>query len=78
MAKVDVHQLNTTKKDILNETSNAKSELMSLEWTPRLCLRFVLYDIRLVNTFIITMYGVVNFSLPLPNLVAFHVKLKVI
>ena len=41
---------------ILKETSNAKFELVVLKWTSRLCLRFVLYDMRLVNTFIIAMY----------------------
>ena len=39
-------------RNILEETSNAKSELVLLEWTPRLCLCFVVYDMRLVNTFI--------------------------
>ena len=43
---------------ILKETSNEKSELVLLEWTPRLCLVFVLYNTRLVTTFIIAMYGV--------------------
>ena len=38
---------------VLKETSNAKSELLLLEWTPPLCLRFVLYDMRLLNTFTI-------------------------
>ena len=46
--------------NILKETSNAKSDLVLLEWTPRLCLRFVLYDMRLVNTFIIAICGVMN------------------
>ena len=57
---------------ILKETFNAKSELVLMEWTPRLFLSFVLYDIRLVNTFIIAMYGVMNYSLLMPNLVAFY------
>ena len=45
----------------------AKSELVFLEWTPRLCLRFGLYDMSLVNTFIIAMHGVMNYSLHVPN-----------
>ena len=49
------------------ETSNAKSELVLLEWIPRLCLHFVLYDMRLVNTFIIAMYGVMYCLLLMPN-----------
>ena len=53
-----------------------KSVLVLLEWTPRLCLRFVLYDIRLFNTFIIAMYGVMNNSLLMPNLVAFYAELN--
>ena len=52
---------------ILTETSNAKSEPVLLEWTPRLCLRFVLYDMSLVNTFIIAIYSVMNYSLHIPN-----------
>ena len=59
---------------ILKETSNAKSDLVLLEWTPRLCLRFVLYDMRLVN--IIAMYGVMNQLFLMPNLIAFHAKLN--
>ena len=51
-----------SKKYKLRETSNAKSELVFLFWTPRLCLRFVLYDMRLI-TFIIAMYGVMHNSL---------------
>ena len=51
---------------------NRKSELVLLEWTPGLCLCFVLYDMRLVNTFIIAMYGVMNFLLLMPNLVVFY------
>ena len=61
---------------VLKETSNAKSELVLLEWTPCLCLCFVLYGIRLVNTFIVAMYGVINYSLPLSKLVAFCAKLS--
>ena len=38
-------------KHILKATYNSKSELVLLEWTPHLCLRFVLYNMRLVNTF---------------------------
>ena len=53
--------------NILKETSNAKSELVLLAWTSCLCLRFVLYDMSLVNTFIIAMYCVMNYSLPMPN-----------
>ena len=49
---------------------------MLLEWTPGLCLCFVLYDIRLVNTFIIAMYGIMNFLLLMPNLVVFYAKLN--
>ena len=59
---------------ILKETSNAKSEFVLLEWTPRLCLCFVLYDMGLVNTFIIVMYDVMNYWLLRPNLVAFYAK----
>ena len=60
---------------ILKETSNAKSELVLLEWTPRLCLLFVLYNMRLVSTFIIAMYGVMNNLLLVPNLIACYAKL---
>ena len=31
-------------KHVLKETSTAKSYLVLLEWTPRLCLRIVLYE----------------------------------
>ena len=55
------------------EISNAKSELV--EWAPRLCLHFMLYDMRLVNTFIIAMYGVMNNLLLVPNLIACYAKL---
>ena len=61
---------------ILKETSNAKSELVLLELTPGLCQCFVLYDMRLVNTFITAMYGVMNCSLLMPVLVAFYAKLN--
>ena len=53
--------------NILKGTSNAKSELVLLEWTPRLCLCFVLYYMCLVNTFIIALYGVMNYSLHMSN-----------
>ena len=50
-----------------------KSELVLMKWTPRLYLRFVLYETRLVNTFIIAMHGVaMNDSLLMPNIVAFY------
>ena len=49
---------------------------MLLEWTPRLCLRFVLYGMRLVNRFIIVMYGVMKDLLLMPNLVVFYAKLN--
>ena len=51
----------------LKKTCNAKFELMLLEWTPRLCLRFVLYNMRLVNTLFIAKYGVMNYSLLMPT-----------
>ena len=56
---------------ILKETSHAKSKLVLSEWTPRLCLCFVLYNMRLIKTFIIAMYSVMNYSLLMLNLVAF-------
>ena len=65
-----------THSNILKETSNAKSGLMLLIWPHVFFLRFVLYDMRLVNAFIITMYGVMNYSLLMPNLVAFYAKLN--
>ena len=43
--------------NILKETSNAKSELVILEWTTSLCICLVLYDMRLANTFVIAMCG---------------------
>ena len=61
---------------ILKKTSNAKSELVLLEWTFHLCLRFVLYDMRLVNSFIIAIYGVIDYSLLMPTVVAFYAKLN--
>ena len=61
---------------VLKKTSNAKSELVLLEMTPRLCLPFVLNDMRLINTYIITQYGVMNYSSLMPNLVAFYAKLN--
>ena len=39
---------------------------------PSFALRFVLYDMRLVNTFIIAIYG----DMIMPNLVAFYAKLN--
>ena len=48
---------------ILKKTSNAKSDLVLLECTPRLCLRFVLYDLRLVSAVTIVMYSVMNYPL---------------
>ena len=47
-------------ENILKETSNAKYEVVLLEWTPHLSLCFVLYDMRPVNTFDTAMYGVMN------------------
>ena len=61
--------------NILKETSNAKSERMLLECTPRFCLRPVLYDMRLVNIFIIVMYDVMSYLFLTPNLVASFTKL---
>ena len=61
---------------ILKESSNARSERVLLEWTLRLCLRLVRYDMRLVNNFIIAMYGIMNYLLLLPTLVAFYAKLN--
>ena len=52
---------------ILKETSNAKSELMLLEWAPLLCLCFVQYDMRFINNLIIAMYDIMNYSLLMPN-----------
>ena len=46
-----------------------------LKWTPSLCLGFVLFDMILVNTFIIAMHGVMNYSLLMSNLFAFYAKL---
>ena len=56
--------------------SNAESERMILECTPQFCLRPVLYDMRLVTTFIIFMYDVMSYSLLTPKLVAFYAKLN--
>ena len=61
---------------ILEETSNAKSEHVLLHWTPRLCLRFVLYDMSFVNTFFFAMYNVMNYPLLMLILVAFYAKLN--
>ena len=60
---------------ILKETSKAKSELVLLEWTTCLYQCFVLYDMRIVNTFNIV-YRVMNYSLLMPKLVSFYAKLK--
>ena len=54
----------------------AKYETVLLEQTTLLCLRFVLYDMRLVNTFIIAMYSVINYLLLLLYLVVFYAKLS--
>ena len=48
---------------MLRETSNAKSKLVLLERTLCLCLRFVLY-------------GVMNYSLFMPELISFYTKLN--
>ena len=61
---------------ILKETSYAKSEIVLLERTPRLCLHFPLYNMRLVNTFIIVVYGGINYSLLILKVVAFYAKLN--
>ena len=58
----------------LKKTSNAKSELVLSE-SPCTCLHFVPYNMRLVNIFIITMYGVMKYSLLMSNLVTFCAKL---
>ena len=63
-----------SNENIVKETSNAKFKLVLLGWTPCLCLCFVLNDKRIFNTFIITMYGVMNYSLLMPNLVALYSK----
>ena len=60
---------------ILTEPSKAKSELVLLERNPR-CLHFVLYNMRLVNTLNIAVYGAMNYLLLAPNLVAFDAKLN--
>lgn len=44
---------------ILKETSNAKSELILLEWTHVCVSAFVLYNIRLVNIFSVAIYDVI-------------------
>ena len=45
------HNANPCKRvrNILNEAHNATSELVSFEWASRLCLHFVLYNMRLVG-----------------------------
>ena len=60
----------------LKGNSNVKSELVLLEWIPRLYQRFVLNDMRLINTFIIAMYGAMNYSLLMPNLLTFYARLN--
>ena len=55
---------------LLKESSDTKCDLELLEWTPRLCLCFWPYDMSLIsNTFILTMYSVINCLLFMPNLV---------
>ena len=46
----------------------------ALSLCPCLCLRIVLFDMRLVNNFIIAMCGVMKYSLLIPNLVAFYAR----
>ena len=58
------------------DTEILLSELVFLELTPRLCLRFVLCDIRLNNIFTTAMSCVMNYSLLMPNLVAFYAKMN--
>ena len=55
---------------------HAKPELVLSQWNPRLCLCFMLYDMRFVNTFIIAMYVVMDYSLFMPDLVKFYAKLN--
>ena len=69
-------QCQSVVTNILKKTFDAKSEFVLLESTPHLCLRFVFYDMRLVNTSIIAMYDIMNYSLLIPNLVAFNAKLN--
>lgn len=39
-----------------------------------LCLHFVLYNMRLVTTLIIALYGAMNYSLLMPNLIALYAE----
>ena len=57
------------------DTEIFKYELVFLELTSRLCLRFVLCDIRLNNSFTIAMSCVMNHSLQMPK-VAFYAKMN--
>ena len=50
LSRNKMHFVVTNSVYVLKETSNAKSALVLLEWTHCLCLRFVLYGMRLVNT----------------------------
>ena len=68
--------IESVSEDFPSYSSNAKSALVSLVWIPQLCLGVVLYDLRFVNTFIIAIYGVMSYSLLMPNLVAFYAKLN--
>ena len=71
--------LNLTKLlaslNILKETCNKIGACVT-GIDPLLCLHFAVYNMRLVNTFIIVMYDVINYSLLVPNLVAFYVQLN--
>ena len=60
----------------MKETANAKSECVSLKWTPSSYQRFVLFEMRPVNTLMIVMYGVMDYLLLMPKLVAFYAKLN--
>ena len=60
----------------IQDTEILHTDLVLLEWTLHLCLHFVLYDMRSVNMLIIAKYGVMNYSLLMPNLVAFNAKLN--
>ena len=58
---------------VLEETSNTKYELAFCGMDPSFVSRFVLYDMRLVNT---SLLGVMNYSLLMPNLIAFYAELN--
>ena len=61
-------------KSIYTEKNfNTKSDLVLRKWTPDLPLISIL---RLVNTYIILIYGVMNYLLLMPNFVAFYAKLN--